>query len=372
MGNRAMECTNDATDKITVAAHGTKGAISTAAHGTKGVITTAAHETKGAVLRFSQREKGAPEDATPAQTPPPAAAPAPAPAPAVQERVPPSHPCLETSQYKVFYTPTKEKKVTTKEELFVALEQFLQAYGKHMGEPESKADEMYKALVKEIEMSDIVKQLTGKGERLVAEIAVVLWTASRDGFDKEFCSILNQVCRDDMEAVLPSAVILCRAMSTLIVPTRGTAVRGPTKGRTIWPKNWMSHRGTTMPREAVNFWTKDLMYRAPMYLATSCQESIAKQFMEWGMEDHPDTRVPVHFKFYINPIKKCDHVFYIEGLSQCEGEEELLYAPYSAFKVRETIIPDGKLTHLNPIVIEIDVQPNNMNAREDVPNSTWH
>jgi hypothetical protein len=175
-----------------------------------------------------------------------------------------------------------------------------------------------------------------------------------------------------MAEVLPSAVVLCRAMATLIVPTRGTAVRGPTKGRTVWPKNWMSHRGTTMPREAVNFFTKDMMYRAPMYLATSCQESIAKQFMEWGMEDYADSRVPVHFKFYISPIKKCDHVFYIEGLTQCEGEEELLYAPYSAFKVRDTIIPDGKLTHLNPIVIEIDVQPNNMNAREDVPNSTWH
>merc|ERR550514_194306 len=161
-------------------------------------------------------------------------------------------------------------------------------------------------------------------------------------------------------------------MATLIVPTRGTAVRGPTQGRTVWPKNWMSHRGTTMPREAVDFFSKGKMYRAPMYLATSCQETVATQFMEWGMEDYSDSRVPVHFKFYINPMKKCDHVFYIEGLSHCVGEEELLYAPYSAFKVRDTIFPDGELSHKNPIVVEIDVQPNNMNAREDVPNSTWH
>jgi len=403
MGQRALQCTDatkehattagrvvrdqtvtaaGATRDFTVTAAGaTKDFTVTAAGATKEFTVNAAHSTRDAVnttvQRLSQKneygieeeeEEAPPPDA--ADAPPPVAA-APAPPPP-EPKVAPTWPCLETSQYKVFYTPTKNQSVTSQIELFTALEQFLTAYGKHNGFEQSAADECFNGLKKEIEESELVKTLTGQGKRLVAEIAVVLWSSAlRDGFDREFCSILNHSVREDMETVLPSCVILCRAMATLIVPTRGTAVRGPTQGRTVWPKDWVTHRGTTMPREAVNFFADGMMYRAPMYLATSCQQTVATEFMERGHGENPD-RVPVHFKFYINPMKKCDHVFYIEGFTQCAGEEELLYAPYSAFKVRNTILPDGEITYLNPIIVEIDVQPNNMNAKEDVPNSSWH
>lgn len=272
----------------------------------------------------------------------------------------PGRRCFATSEFKRLYVPSCP--VGYQHELFASLRSFLHAYAVHVEQPESVADQMFEALQAQVFNSPHWASLLGEAKK-IAEIAVVLWTSSsKVGFQKEFCSILNQVIRDDVRDVVPHAVILCRALASLIVTRR----EGPSMNR--WPTNLVTHRGTSMPQAAVGFFSRDRMYRAPMFLATSCLESTAVQFMQRA----PDGMVPVHFKFFLDPVNKCDHALYIENYTLCSGEEELLYAPYSAFKVRNVLTPAGQIAWNNPIVIELEVQPNNKTIREDVPIASWH
>lgn len=263
---------------------------------------------------------------------------------------------FSTSEFKRLYD--LQAPVTQQYELFSYLHLFLKSYAAHKGLPESAADEMFAELQQQAFASSPIQSLLSEIEK----IAVVLWTSTcQTGLQKEFCSILNEILRDDCLQVLPHAVVLCRAMASLVVVRRKDAAT------LRWPDDLLSHRGTSMPRDKVDFFTVGLLYRAPMFLATSFLESKANDFLRTA----PAHNTPVHFKFRLDPVKKCDHAIYIEHMTLVAGEHELLYAPYSAFRVLQVVIPDT-ITWDNPVVIEVSVLPNNKTAPEEAPLAKWH
>lgn len=271
-----------------------------------------------------------------------------------------------TSVYKSRYdrcVPPKQQCI-----LFHSLLMFLRAYANYAGKLESVAEQMFEVLQAEILNCEHWENLQEVDPKRIAVLALVLWSsARRDGFGKEFCSILNEVIRDDVREVMEHAVVLCRAMNTLIVTNLGRVGAMQADGGTCWPADFVTHRGTSMPLEELQFFKEGRVYRAPMFLATSFDESTATDFMR----NTPAERVPVHFKFLLDRNSKCDHALYLEHYTLVRGEKELLYVPYSAFKVKSVFVPDQP-RYGHPAVIELEVFPNNQDESEDVPLSTWH
>lgn len=267
------------------------------------------------------------------------------------------------SRFKRRYLDTSPVKF--QHELFSTLLNFLTKCAEHKKLPQTCATQLFEKLQTEVVHSEHWEALlTG-----IPKVAVILWTsASRDdcgdvGFNTEFCSLLNEVLREDLEELMLDAAVLIRAMGMLVVCDRGVGNRGRK-----WPEDLVSHRGTSMPREEVEFFRQGLLYRVPMFLATSFLESKATEFMRRA----PAGRAVVHFKLILHPELKCDHALYIENLTLLKNEKELLYMPYSAFRVVSVSIPEGTVAWNNPIVIELAVQPNGKTVEEDVPLARWH
>jgi hypothetical protein len=122
-----------------------------------------------------------------------------------------------------------------------------------------------------------------------------------------------------------------------------------------------------MPPEKVAFFTEGLLYRTPMMLATSFAQRAAVKFLR----DAPAGRVPVLFHLHLDPVYVCDHALFLEPLSNVPGEEEFLYVAYSAFTVRK-VHPNAAPSWSKPIIIELDVTPDNTQVPEDVPLAEWH
>ena len=71
---------------------------------------------------------------------------------------------------------------------------------------------------------------------------------------------------------------------------------------------------------------------------------------------------------HIDPVQKCVHVNLVEG-SHVYGEEEYLFAPYSAFTVRKATWCAG--TDADPHLIELAAAPDNKLAANDLPLAPW-
>merc|ERR1712228_997461 len=95
-------------------------------------------------------------------------------------------------------------------------------------------------------------------------------------------------------SALEQAVILCRTMNTLVV-TRVS------KGPVVWPVDWVTYRGTSMPSEMIAFFTEGLVYRAPMFLASAFKKRVAFDFLKRasGKNAH------VMFHFCLDPDLTC-------------------------------------------------------------------
>lgn len=263
---------------------------------------------------------------------------------------------LATSMFKRLYMEARP--VQYQHELFAALKALIDEYAVMVGGSGADAEDLFLALQAQAFNCPEWKRLLGE----VETVSIVLWTSAlKNGLRVEFCSILNHVIRQDFGDALCHAVVLCRAMASLVVSRRVDTT-------SFWPEDFRSHRGVSMPRDAVAFFVEGLLYRVPMFLSTSVTPSVAYKFMQ----QTPEGRVSVHFIFHVDPIKRCDHVLYLEPFTLVSGERELLYVPYSAFKVLKVTHPEGDITWDNPIIIELMVQPNNKTVSEDVPLAEWH
>ena len=70
----------------------------------------------------------------------------------------------------------------------------------------------------------------------------------------------------------------------------------------------------------------------------------------------------------IDPVLKCVHVNLVEK-TNVPGEEEYLFAPYSAFTVVSAKWGAG--TAAEPHIIELRAAPDNKAAPEDLPLAPW-
>ena len=70
----------------------------------------------------------------------------------------------------------------------------------------------------------------------------------------------------------------------------------------------------------------------------------------------------------IDPVRKCAHVNLVKK-TNVEGEEEYLFAPYSAFTVVSAAWNLG--TPLDPHVIELEAAVDNKEEPEDLPLAPW-
>ena len=89
---------------------------------------------------------------------------------------------------------------------------------------------------------------------------------------KELCSVINVVIRNDADGELMSSVcVLVGAINQLVVMRR--------QGSSQFPEDGLTFRGGALPLEHFPFFSVGKKYRVPMYLATSFSRDVAERFM---------------------------------------------------------------------------------------------
>ena len=156
--------------------------------------------------------------------------------------------------------------------------------------------------------------------------AATVWKSAVTGpRDLELCSLLNGVLRDDGpdDKLMRPAVRLTRALNAFCVTDNAEVANG-------WPENNRTYRGTVLPRAHQAFYRVGKKYRVPMFLATSIEAQVAIDFMMRATDaSEDDEHEPVVWTFELDDNERCMHVNYIST-----NEQEFLFAPYSAFRVK--------------------------------------
>jgi len=262
---------------------------------------------------------------------------------------------FKNSNYKRYY---REARVPRRpEETMEIVQRMLYVYGKAEGVA------IFRALRGELESS---ARLDSDGEQLACRAAVRLWTSSQNaGLNKEFCSILNEIIRHDVAGpALASAASLARAMNGHL--TSGARARWPTQ-------SWKVYRGAGIPRCELEHFTVGLIYRTPMFLATSFKMATAVEFLKRV----PDHLLRVIFVFHIDPHRRCRHALPIKSVSGCEDETEFLFSPYSAFTVKSSDLEaprpsKRRRSGVEHLKVDVIVAPDNLEISEDVYVMRWH
>jgi len=132
--------------------------------------------------------------------------------------------------------------------------------------------------------------------------------------------------------------------------------------------NRRSHRGAGIRADKVDFWRKLMQepahrrkYRAPMALASSLLEAVGKGFLNRVVPPLHQ----VHFIFEW-PEHGCQHGIFIDVVSACQSEAEMLLAAYSALELQ------GFNEAVTPIQIFLKVLPDNKAEPEYLPITDWH
>ncbi len=139
----------------------------------------------------------------------------------------------------------------------------------------------------------------------------------------EFSYIVNfMLRRDDPDAARHLAKYVATVNLTL-VKTRGQMLQpvGQQLDRKVY-------RGGGMPHEHFGFFTVGKKYRVPGFLATSSDETVARQFMIRANQLRNEPCI----LWTITVEKDCMHVNYV-AKTHVNTEAEYLFAPYSPFKV---------------------------------------
>jgi hypothetical protein len=138
-----------------------------------------------------------------------------------------------------------------------------------------------------------------------------------------------------------------------------------------------------MPRKFRDFFAVGKQYRAPMFVASSFEEHVAAIFLSrldpWSEEQSPPHQEPVlwtfHFDASLPENRRCVNVNFIDKNDGTVGnEDEFLFSPYSAFKVRAVHWEEEPIVNeflRMPHRIEVDVAPDNMTVPLDLPLAPW-
>ena len=113
------------------------------------------------------------------------------------------------------------------------------------------------------------------------------------------------------------------------------------------------------------FFAPGRKFRQPSFLATSFEMEVADRFL--ARSTMPSK---VLWRIRIHPARKCRHVNLVtRRVPNLPDEQEYLFAPYSAFTVREARWSVGTTAQPHEILLWADVD--NRDAPEDLPLAPW-
>ena len=188
----------------------------------------------------------------------------------------------------------------------------------------------------------------------IAEMLQRMWTSTLTLRGKEFCFILNHTLRGDEPPLADPTATLSRGINQLCVSIPPTPP---------FPPGDVCHRGGGFDDRYRSFFCKGRRFRQPAYLATSFSEVVAREFIR--MRGGDDS---VLWRVRIDPVGKCRHVNLVKK-THVEGEDEYLFAPYSAFTVLSAEWRAG--TAAEPHVIELLAAVDNKGEPEGLPLAPW-
>ena len=281
------------------------------------------------------------------------------------------------SRYKTLYE--EMPRVTYAYELQRALHSFVRACASHptMRVPAPEGDAFFGRLLNEALAAGGVAEILD--EAALSRFAVRVWTSQQLWGGREFCSLLNQAIREDgtrAPATLRPAVILCRAINDVL------CCGNRKSGASEWPSgpgalppllgqwvsaSWSSEadatfRGGALPAEHEPFFTVGRRFRTCMFVATSFDEAVARQFMARA----PADMQPVLWRVRFDPVRRCKHVNYVGALSTASSREaEFLFPPYSVFSVLRL---ERSQRHL---MVELQAAVDNLHEPIELPLAPW-
>ena len=191
----------------------------------------------------------------------------------------------------------------------------------------------------------------------IAEMMQRMWTSALTLRGKEFCYILNRAVRGDELPVADATAGLSRGINKLCVTAGGGVVA-------VHPPGNMCFRGGGFDDRYRSFFVKGRQFRQPAYVATSFSREVAEEFTNRVPAEEPK----VLWRVRVDPDLKCLHVNLVKK-TNVPGEEEYLFAPYSAFTVLSASWNAG--TVADPHVIELLAAVDNKAEPEDLPLAPW-
>jgi len=226
-----------------------------------------------------------------------------------------------------------------------------------------------------------------------------LWTSPETlkhpgGKERELCSIVNDVIRDDDRSnegstdspslLAPATAFVCMLQFHL------NAGRRKKNSHTKWPDGSNSDeketvfRGSGLPvvhpvtgAPVQGFFRalagQDQWYRVPHPLATSFRKRVMSTFL--GIVHSNEPAMPlVEWTIQFDATKeRPPHVNFLDK-TEVAGEEELLFSAYSAFRVLEFHPPksgDGA-SREDPFRITLEAHYDNAMVSENIPSAPWH
>lgn len=273
---------------------------------------------------------------------------------------------LDSSNFGVAYATALP--YPDKTALFQGIEAITAAFAAGKGAGAGPAAAHAARIHQEINAKEAASGLTG-----VHELAGVAWTSQDElpiGSDTfAFYNMVQDLARrDEPGTLMQEGVRYCRTLNLFVVN------RGPGAAPIVFPA--MTERGTWLPQLEVEFFTANLVYRYPGYLASSDDiGNCAREFLQTFARpmNTAEKFLPVRFVFYFDTNLGCRHVNLMVGLSVLPHEREWLFQHYSSFRVRTPAnLSAGPFSPSNPVVIEIDVIPDNRLVPLDAILAQWH
>ena len=209
-----------------------------------------------------------------------------------------------------------------------------------------------------------------------------VWTSAQqlehEGGGREFCSIFSEIMREDRASLAPHTALLARAINDNNISRTYADARAYPQGPSAKPPNKSSEadvcwRGGGFMDNAKTraFFSKGQAYRVPQFLATSFKVTVAEEFLGRArMGGAVSARVL--WKVKLDPAKRCQHVNLLTPeKTHVQGENEFLFAAFSAFTVEKAIWSDSPQKKHSPHEITIRAAPDNLEEPDDLPLAPW-
>jgi hypothetical protein len=187
-----------------------------------------------------------------------------------------------------------------------------------------------------------------------------MWTSALSLAGREFCFIVNYAGRQDTPRFVEPLAVLSRAINKNCVTERGPAAAATVQRH---PSGNVCFRGGGFLDDHRGFFAAGQKFRQPAFLATSFSRGVAENFIR--MRGGDDC---VLWTIRIDPERKCKHVNLVTK-TNVEGEQEYLFAPYSAFTVLTAAWSEGTIA--SPHTIELLAAVDNKDEPEDLPLAPW-